>query len=237
MPTLEPPPDGVNSPPEPYYSDDLVTLYHGDCREVTDWLEADVLVTDPPYGMAYASRTGATIANDATLAARDAALAAWGARPALMFATWKVERPATTRQVLIWDKSEGNGTGALLWSPWGMSHEEVYVLGEWPPVAPGGRWREGGKPAREAGVLRVANYNTQALDRPDHPTPKPVGLMERLIAKCPPGTIADPFAGSGSTLVAAKNLGRRAIGVELDERYCEIAAKRLAQDTLFGGAA
>ena len=222
----------------PYYEDDLVTLYHGDCREVTAWLEADVLVTDPPYGMAYRDRLGRHegIAGDEDTAVRDATLSTWGERPALVFGTWRVEKPASVKNVLIWDKGTDLGMGVS--TPWGLSHEEVYVLGSWPALVPGGRIREGGIPSRVPSVLRVGKPNNASAHRVvDHPTPKPVGLMERLIDRCPPGTIADPFAGSGSTLLAAKNLGRRAIGVELEERYCEIAAKRLAQDTLFGGVA
>lgn len=217
---------------DPYYEDGQVTLYLGDCREITEWLAADVLVTDPPYGMRYEDRQGGRIANDETTSSRDAALEAWGAGPALVFGTWRVQRPALTRQVLIWDKSEGNGMGGGSTSPWGLSHEEIYLLGSWPPISPGGRFREGGHPQRSSGVIRVSNYNTQASIRPDHPTPKPVSLMEHLIVRCPSGAIADPFAGSGSTLIAARNLGRRAIGVELDERYCEVIARRLSQSVL-----
>jgi site-specific DNA-methyltransferase (adenine-specific) len=225
-----------------YYQDDYVTLYHGDCiTEHREWLDADLLVTDPPYGLAYdggfrrknGSRTDKVlrVQGDDSTSTRDAALDAWGDKPALAFGTWKVARPAGVRNVLIWDKGNYTGVGNTD-IPWGQSHEEVYVLGKWPKIKSGGNTRDGGAPARGPSVLRASAFNTQDATRPDHPTPKPVGLMELLVARCPVGVIADPFAGSGSTLVAARNLGRRAVGAELEERYCEIIAQRLSQDLL-----
>jgi site-specific DNA-methyltransferase (adenine-specific) len=208
---------------KPYYADESVTLYHGDCREVPEWLAADVLVTDPPYGVAYSSGwdnqfRDVTIANDATVEVRDETLAAWGDKAALVFGSWKMPRPAAVRAVLTWDKGTV-GMGALD-LPWFPCTEEIYVLGR------------GWQGSRTSAVMRHVGRNR------DHPTEKPVALMLQLVAKCPPGTVADPFAGSGSTLVAAKQLGRRAIGVELEERYCEIAARRLSQGVLdFGEGA
>lgn len=216
-----------------YYQDDHVTLYHGDCiAEHREWLDADVLVTDPPYGMNYVDRQGARIANDAGTEARDSALSSWGNRAALVFGTWKIVRPLNVSQVLIWDKWGGGGTVGKPTSPWAYTHEEIYVMGDWPKLRPGGRAREGGKPFVGSGVIRVANYNTNRNDRPDHPTPKPIPLMESLVEKCPPGVVADPFSGSGATLIAARNLGRKSIGVELEEKYCEIIAKRLDQQVI-----
>ncbi len=83
---------------------------------------------------------------------------------------------------------------------------------------------------------RAASYG--AVATLGHPTPKPLVLMEQLIERCPAGIVADPFAGAGSTLLAARSLGRRAVGVEIEERYCELIARRLDQGVLdFGGAA
>lgn len=132
--------------------------------------------------------------------------------------------------VLTWEKGEHVGMGDLS-LPWKPNTEEIYVLGS------------GFVGKRTGSVLKslaiAGTVGQGALGTRHHPTEKPEALMAALITKCPPGTIADPFAGSGSTLVAAKSLGRRAIGVELEERYCEIAAKRLSQDVLdfTGGAA
>jgi site-specific DNA-methyltransferase (adenine-specific) len=205
---------------EPYYQDDHATIYHGDCLELVDvWGGADVLVTDPPYGMSYVDRQGAKVLGDSNTAARDRALAEWGSKPALVFGTWKAERPVDIRQVLIWHKLEVGLQGDCS-LPWANTHEEVYVMG--------GPWDA----PRGGSVLPVKGYQSSGGGRPNHPTPKPPELMQRLLLKCPPGVVADPFMGSGSTLLAAKNLGRRAIGVEMDERYCEIAAKRLAQEVL-----
>ena len=214
-----------------YYQDDSVTLYHGDClTEHREWLTADVLVTDPPYGMAYSGfggrkgeprrKTGPlSVVGDDSPEIRDRALDAWGGRPALVFGKWTVARPVKTKMRLVWDKTPCGFMGDLS-LPWGGAEEEIYVLGS------------GFIGKREANVIRSQTLMSSDANRPNHPTPKPIGLMERLIAKCPPGTVADPFAGSGSTLVAAKALGRRAIGVELEERYCEIAARRLSQEVL-----
>jgi site-specific DNA-methyltransferase (adenine-specific) len=217
----------------PYYADEHVTLYHGDCRELIEWISADVLVTDPPYGVSYTSHLPGLrdpIQGDKDTALRDKALIEWGNRPALVFGRWDIPRPAATRERLIWDKNlMGRGNLTL---PWGRSDEEIYLLGDWPPVKPGGAYRDGGSPSRHHSVIRVQASTHNAKYRPDHPTPKPVSLMEILLVKCPPGTVADPFAGSGSTLVAARNLGRKAIGVEIEERYCETAARRLAQGVL-----
>ena len=206
---------------KPYYADDLVTLYHGDCLEVSEWLVADVLVTDPPYGIAYASNRDdsawrdSVIANDLDTIARDRALELYGNKPALIFGSWKVPHPDGTHTVLTWDKGMASGMGDLS-IPWKPNTEEIYVLGR------------GFSGRRDSSVLtgRVVTWSSKGRE---HPNMKPVGLLEKLIAKCPPGIVADPFVGSGSTLVAARNLGRKAIGVELEERYCEIAARRLDQ--------
>jgi site-specific DNA-methyltransferase (adenine-specific) len=223
----------------PYYADDAVTLYLGDCREVTDWLAADVLVTDPPYGIGWKrpelawthnpeSHDG--IAGDGDTAVRDAALAVWGAsRPALVFGSLRAPYPDGWRRMLVFRKPMIGGGLIGNRLPWFTNWEPVFVLGAWPKQVPA---LDSVISTAAPSVSGYSGYTT----RYGHPHAKPVDVMETLITACPAGTIADPFAGAGSTLVAARNLGRRAIGVELDERYAERAAKRLCQDVLISGA-
>jgi site-specific DNA-methyltransferase (adenine-specific) len=211
-----------------YYEDEYVTLIHGDCLTTIAggalFRLADVMVSDVPYGISYQSgkqrqTLARSIAGDGDTSVRDEALNLWGDRPALIFGTWRRPRPKATRQVLIWDTKGALGMGALD-LPWKPSHQEIYVLGK------------GFTGRRSSDVLTFAPVQSLGYNGRTHPHEKPVTLMAALIDKCPPGVIADPFAGSGSTLVAAKQLGRRAIGVEIDERYCEIAARRLDQGVL-----
>lgn len=216
---------------DPYYTDELVTLYHGNCIDITAWRAADILVTDPPYGIAFqsGSRKGPKlpkITGDHNTLIRDAMLALWGHdRPALVFGHWSAPPPATERMRLIWWK-EGAGPGmGDLTMPWGTSHEDIHLLGT-------GWNREATGVPREGSVIATHESRSAHAERTRHPTSKPVGLMEHLITRCPPGAIADPFAGSGATLLAARNLGRHAIGIELDEAYCETIATRLAQHVL-----
>lgn len=211
---------------KPYYETDGITLYHGDCLEVTEWLAADVMVTDPPYGIGWAtqgngvSRAHPGIANDHSTEARDNALKAWGTRPAVVFGALLLPPPRGTRHVLVWQKPPDAG---LLGANLGYRRdiESVYLIGDWPMV----------RPASRSSVLRSSATTINGYGN-QHPHAKPLDLLCRLIEAAPPGIIADPFAGSGSTLLAARLSGRPAIGVEIEERYCELIASRLAQGLL-----
>lgn len=206
---------------KPYFDDGDCVIYHGDCRHILEWVKADVLVTDPPYGMAYESGwNGRPIQNDDSTRARDQALRLWGSnRPAVVFGRWDQPHPEETRILLTWDKGDWPGMGDLS-LPWGPSTEEIYILGS------------GFQGRRTGSVIRTNRMTGETI----HPNEKPISLLLRLLQNSPPGIVADPFMGSGTTLRAAKDLGRKAIGIEIEERYCEIAAKRLSQQVLnFGG--
>lgn len=239
------PPTGGREHPAPYYQDDLVTLYHGDCREITAWLDADVLVTDPPYGRGWRqgdiedlrgwpkssnakSRSG--IANDDSTEARDGALALWGDGPAIVFGDLMLAPPAETKLVCIYHKLDP--TTGLRGTIAGVRRdaEAIYLVGKW------GRSSIGGRSSVFATKRQISSAHGIVSLSGGHPHTKADDVMHQLV-NLTVGVIADPFTGGGSTLVAAKLLGRRAIGVELDERYCELAARRLSQDTLFGGVA
>lgn len=211
---------------KPYYEDTKagIVIYHGDCREVLPTLQADVMVTDPPYGISHASnrdqapRRRKTIQGDATTVVRDQVVAWWNGRPFVVFGMCKAIPPVKTRATLVWDKTEIVGMGDLS-LPWKPNWEHIYIGGT------------GFTGHRGSGVLRFAALAPD-LGLYIHPNQKPVELLRALIQKCPPGVILDPFMGSGTTLRAAKDLGRKAIGIEIEEKYCEIAVKRLSQEVL-----
>jgi len=223
---------------EPYYQDELTTLYLGSCLEQREWLAADVLVTDPPYGTQFGipgsmnvrggygrrqnhagtgskhapsvSGMGAAIAGDADTNVRDTALMLWGARPALVFGSPRMPDPPLQLGIvdrLVWDKRRPGMNGG----PWRYRHESIYVTEGWERVS-------------DAAVSILSAFPEQT----DHIHGKPLALMVSLVEGAPAGVIADPFAGSLTTLVAARLLGRPAVGVELEERYCELAATRFA---------
>lgn len=212
--------------PSPYYEDDSVTIYHADSREILPYIRDDAaaLVTDPPYGIdwnlpAYnGARAHAGIQNDATTDARDHILDAWGDGPAVVFGSPILPLPTGTKQTLVWKKSPDSGIFGSI-GGFRRDWEAVYLLGSWPKG-----------PAQRSGVIETTQGMGSYLNGPPHA--KPIGLMIALIEACPPGLIVDPFMGSGSTLAAAKQCGRKAVGIEIDEGHCRLAAERCGQGVL-----
>lgn len=245
-------------PVRPYYDVDGVTIYHGDCRDLLGGdlvAGADLCLTDPPYG-------DTSLGWDARVEGWQGLVTApqlWcfgslrfhlGERDAFLRADWKLA------QEVVWEKHNGSGFHADRFK---RVHELAvhYYRGEWgrlyknPPVTMDATARtvrkkgrpthtghidatpyvsEDGGPRLMRSVLQVRSEHGRAV----HPTQKPLGIMRPLIQhSCPQGgLVIDPFMGSGSSLIAARDLGRRAIGIEVDETYCEAAVARLAQTTL-----
>ena len=207
---------------KPYYEEAGITIYHGDCREVLPMLDrVDMVLADPPYGIKFRSNyrleRHARIEGDDTLPLEAIRLSISYARAAAyVFCRWDNlgEMPKPT-SVLCWIKNN--------WSMGDLQHEHGR---QWEAICFYSRERH--QFARRIPDVLFADRTGNNL----HPTQKPVELITKLIEANICETILDPFMGSGTTLVAAKNLGRRAVGIEIEEKYCEIAAKRLSQGVL-----
>lgn len=212
---------------------DDVKLYCGDCLDILPTLESgsvDAVICDPPYGIEHSSNHGASWEGRQIHGDGDSSLSDWiidwaeqRSIPWAVFGNWKCQRPPQARGVLIWDKGPAFGMGDLSF-PWKMSWEEIYIGGP------------GWSGMRDEGVLRGHQVVSWESKGRKHPHQKPVSLIRHLLSKLPADAlILDPFAGSGSTLVACMKTGRRGIGIEIDEAYCEIARRRIkdAETPLF----
>jgi site-specific DNA-methyltransferase (adenine-specific) len=226
---------------KPYYEHAGITIYHGDCREVLPYLTADACVTDPPYGINLVTKT-----SDYTGSKY------FDAGASLLASTLYSDEPSQIRELIqqvmplllgiidralvfcgprmIWAYPEPAGIGCVFIpsgagrSAWGFQYfQPILFYGKDPYLADG----KGGQP----NSFRTEQPN---LEHFDHPCPKPISWMNWAVnrASRPGETVVDPFMGSGTTLRACKDRGRNAIGIEIEERYCEIAAKRLAQEVL-----
>lgn len=219
----------------PYYQDDLVTIYHGDARDVLPAVGRwDVVVTDPPYGVmfdgkntkhthrsgsGYRGLTDGPAYIDDVIVPIVTGLVADGRRAVItpgLRSMFRYPEPKAVGSIFY---PSGAGMG-----PWGFTcSQPIFYYGKDPYLA------------ASLGSRPDSFSSTESVDeRIGHPCPKPIGTMRWLVVKAslPGETILDPFMGSGTTLVAAKEMGRRAIGIELDEAYCEVAAQRCSQEVL-----
>jgi DNA modification methylase len=246
---------------KPYYEQDGITIYHGDCREVLPEIgKADFVLTSPPYncGKDYADHDDDwqlpdyfSFIEDAVHAAANALnpggyfalnVPSWiGSREDQVFAfdEYKdlLSRHVPFEDLIIWAKSPPNGTawGNFPTSPRIRANHEWLLIHRAPGPGPLGKsditWPEWSRLTQS-----VWTINPELPYRDVHPATFPDELARRAIMLFSPAgsMVCDPFMGTGTTLAVAKVCGRRAIGIELSERYCEIAANRLRQGVLFG---
>jgi len=213
---------------KPYFQDDDVVIYHGDCRDILPTLEpVDLVLTDPPYGIGH--RTNYSSNGRSTIGKQhdyppvvgddkpfDPNFVLQLGKPTVLFgANYYADKLPPTGGWIVWDKMRPHeldqATAELAWTNFVKGVRVFRFL-----------WN---------GALRDGLTTEPPLE---HPTQKPVALWRWVLALkwIPEGIILDPFMGSGTTLRAAKDMGRKAIGIEIEERYCEIAAKRMSQSVM-----
>lgn len=253
---------------KPYYQDDFVQIFLGDCRDILPTLEpVDMIFTDPPYGhnnnnngdlihnwekalgISKEQQEDRKIANDGIEANE---LVKWffgqtkrllrlggcccccccgggGGGPDPQFARWSLwlDEVLDFKQMIVWDK----GPMGMGWH-YRRSYETILVAQK-----PGAACKWYDETGKIENIIRPGYKGIGKIipTKEDHPTPKPLELISHFIQlhSLAGEIILDPFCGNGPTLRAAKDLGRKAIGIEIDERWCETAAKRMAQEVLF----
>lgn len=198
----------------PYFERDGITIYHGDCRDVLPGLgPVDLVLTDPPYGIEGTWSGG----NSHGWGRHRGKAEVWDTRP-----DWFTSTVPLKPVAIVWGGQYLGLPPSGSWLVWDK------IVREWTGGHCELAWTNLGKPIRAFSYA----HGQLATEGKDHPTQKPLPLMRWCIefAGIPEGgLVLDPFMGSGTTLRAAMDLGRRAIGIEIEERYCEIAARRLDQ--------
>jgi len=208
---------------KPYYQDEAVTIYHGDCRDILPHLEpVDLVLTDPPYGInrdhsghKVIARLGAIVGDDKPFNPRP--ILGVGQTHILWGANHYASRLPDESCWLLWLKHDHSFFTFRSTSPFELAWTDI-----------------GGASRAYRHIWDGSIKQGEGFGHPHvHPAEKPLELMRWCLSLVPDAhLILDPFMGSGTTLRAAKDLGRKSIGIEIEERYCEIAAKRMAQTVM-----
>lgn len=223
--------------PKPYYSHGGITIYHGDCREILPQIEKGLIVTDPPYNVGYhyegyADNLSTEDYQSLLLSACPLPCVLIHYAEDLCAISWTLEELPKKIVAWVYPSNTARQWRGIAW--WGTK----------PDFSLDGQEYRNPQDSRIA--ERIANGNRCKLydwwevnqvknvsaEKTEHPCQIPVTVMHRILRITPSEIVTDPFMGSGTTLRAAKDLGRQCIGIELEEKYCEIAAGRMQQEVL-----